>query len=334
MKLKKDKKYCGVREWKIKTAKPILNEKVIREWFFHQKERTKIFYKKEVLKELSPWTEDEILKKYKFVNTKRKWDRESRWLLENISENKKLSYENKILNSFLFRVINKGKTFEIFNGPLDFSKLEKEDLEDIKNNLIKFEKYNPNYVFFSAAYILGGPKKNFGDWLKNEKNENEENMVMRMIKFVSYNKEKILKGIKEAQNQKEVYESLKSFLGIGKFLAYQIFVDLTYIEEFPFTENNFVICGPGCDRGVNWIFKDKDGLTNEECLFWFVENIDKIAKKYKLYWNEDEVFHFLPRSERFYSLMDMENSGACEIDKRCCTLFAGKRLKQKYKKNN
>jgi len=74
---------------------------------FHQKERTNIYYKKEILKEKAPWTEDEILNKYKFVNTKRKWDRESRWLLKNIVNNSNLTYEEKLLNCILFRVINK-----------------------------------------------------------------------------------------------------------------------------------------------------------------------------------------------------------------------------------
>ena len=39
----------------------------------------------------------------------------------------------------------------------------------------------------------------------------------------------------------------------------------------------------------------------------------------------DELFHFLPQAERQYTLMDMENSGACELDKRCRTLFNGKK---------
>lgn len=37
------------------------------------------------------------------------------------------------------------------------------------------------------------------------------------------------------------------------------------------------------------------------------------------------------KKERIYTLMDMENSWACEVDKRCRTLFSGKRPKQKYK---
>ncbi|EJB3710314.1 hypothetical protein MT251_004815, partial [Escherichia coli] len=99
MNSKNDQLFCNVREMKIKTAKPTLNEAVIKEWFYHQRERTSIYYKKEILNLPPYWTDDKILRNYKFVNTKRTWDKETKWLLKNITNNNKLTYENKILNS-------------------------------------------------------------------------------------------------------------------------------------------------------------------------------------------------------------------------------------------
>ncbi|BES85359.1 hypothetical protein PEC302107_21300 [Pectobacterium araliae] len=331
MNSKNDQLFCNVREVKIKTAKPILNETVIREWFYHQRERTSIYYKKEILNLPPYWTDDEILRNYKFVNTKRKWDKESKWLLNNITNNECLSYENKILNSFLFRVINKGLTLSEINAPFDFAKITINDINQvIREKIYNISQKKPDYVFFSAAYILGGPKVNFGKFLEKTEGKNEKDMIIRMIKFVFYNQDKIVKGVKSSANQFEVFDHLKSFYGIGDFLAYQIFIDLTYITNFPFTERNFVISGPGCERGINWIFSNRDGMNSEECLFWFILNQNNIAEKYNEKWNMDEIFHFLPKNERVYTLMDMENSGACEIDKRCRTKFSNKRPKQKY----
>ncbi|MFA0265525.1 nucleotide kinase domain-containing protein, partial [Vibrio cyclitrophicus] len=107
---KNDQLFCNVNESKIRSASPILNEHVIREWFHHQRERTAIYYKKEIRKLPPFWTNDEILKKYKFVNTKRRWDRETEWLLDKVIDNNNVTFDNKILNSFLFRVINKSIT--------------------------------------------------------------------------------------------------------------------------------------------------------------------------------------------------------------------------------
>ncbi|MER1710176.1 nucleotide kinase domain-containing protein, partial [Proteus mirabilis] len=98
MDIKNDQLFCNVRERKIKNAKPVLNNSVIREWFHHQRERTSIYYKKEILCLPPYWTDDEILKNYKFVNTKRTWDRETKWLLKNVINNHSVSYDNKILN--------------------------------------------------------------------------------------------------------------------------------------------------------------------------------------------------------------------------------------------
>ncbi|MCP4523880.1 MAG: hypothetical protein GY828_06725 [Candidatus Gracilibacteria bacterium] len=327
---KQDTLFCGVRQEKILSAQPILNEIIIKEWFFHQRERTNIYYKKEILGESAPWTDDEILQKYKFVNTKRTFDRESRYLLKNIVHNSSLTYQEKILNCILFRVINKGETFDIFGGSLSFFQ-DNIHFDNLKKKLNNKSTSEPDYVFFSAAYILGSPKVHFGKYLEEKEGKVEKNMVMRMIKFIHYEKENIIEGITSSKNQKEICDFLSTYPGIGKFLSYQMFVDFTYIEDFPFTEHNFVVSGPGCARGLNWIFKNKDGMTDEECLFWFTLNQHKIAKKYNEEWNPQEIFHFLPKDQQLYTLMDMENSGACEIDKRCRTLFSGKRPKQRYK---
>lgn len=328
---KNDTPFCNVNERKIRLANPTLNESVIKEWFHHQRERTSIYYKKEILNLPPYWTDDEILRKYKFVNTKRTWDRETKWLIDNVINNNNLSYENKILNSFLFRVINKSSTLIMLNGPFDFFNIDLKHINlDIREQLNKISKNDSSYVFFSAAYILGGPKVNFGKFLEKNEGNIEKNMVIRMIKFVFYQKYSIVSGVQRAKNQYEVFNHLRSYSGIGNFLAYQIFVDLTYIDIFPFTEMNFVVSGPGCERGINWIFQDRGGMNSDECLFWFTINQHKIAEKYDENWDLNEIFHFLPEESRLYTLMDMENSGACEIDKRCRTKFHKKRPKQKY----
>ncbi len=330
MNFKNDKLYCWVDKKKIKKAKPILNKKVIKQWFFHQRERTEIYYKKEILKHKSPWTNDEILQKYKFVNTKRIWDRETKWLLKNVIKNNKLSYEEKLLNCVLFRVINKGETFDLLWWAIKFFS-EKLNLEKFRKILKEKLNKNEKYVFFSAAYILWWPKVNFWKYLKKKEGKIEKNMILRMIKFVNYEKENLVKWIKNSKNQKEVCDFLETYSWIWKFLSYQIFVDMTYLLDFPFTEHNFVISWPWCARWINWIFKDRDWMNDEECLFWFIENQFKIAKKFWEKWNMNKIFHFLPKEKRKYTLMDMENSWACEIDKRCRTLFWWKRPKQIYR---
>ena len=125
------------------------------------------------------------MNKYKFVNTKRKWDRESRWLLKNIVNNSNLTYEEKLLNCILFRVINKWETFELLWWAFNFL-TENIDFENIRKILDEKSKNEPDYVFFSAAYILWWPKVNFWKYVEEKEWKIEKNMILRMFILVCW----------------------------------------------------------------------------------------------------------------------------------------------------
>ena len=299
-----DISYCGVSREKIKSAKPRLNKENLRHLYDWIVERYNIHLKKDVEQLSKPWTDNPILRNYKFCNVRREMDRESRWLIKNISKSKDLTYENKLLNSILFRLINKSQTIEIF-GLLDFENL---NLEWITKKLVEYTKKNNGYVYFSNAFFTSGPKVQ-----ANKLFQEKENIVLKIIKLVDYyNKKGILSKIKNAKSQKEIYESLLEFKGLGKFLAYQIFVDFTYIEEFPFSENEFVVSGPGCEKGLKLIFEDFDGLNYEEALFWLRDNQNKIFKEFG--YDPEILFKDLPEYDRFLNVMSLENC-MCETSK-------------------
>jgi hypothetical protein len=299
----KDAIYCGVNKEKIKSANPKINEENLKHFFNWFTERYKIRIKKDIQRLPPPWTEDPILSKYRFTNVRREHDKETRWLISNII-NSELSYENKLLNIILFRLINKSQTFSIF-GKLDFYSL---DLELIRKNLINFKDKNPSYIYFSNAFFTSGPKT------AANKIFSEPNMIIKMILLVDYyRKNQIIDKISLSKNQTEIFSVLSSFPGIGEFLAYQIFVDFSYIKDFPFSENEFVVAGPGCKKGLNYLFESFDGLGYEEALFWLRDNQSGILARFPNY-NPQELFWDLPKEERTLNLMSLENS-MCEISK-------------------
>jgi hypothetical protein len=292
-----DKPYSNVDKGKIKKANPKINKKnfkILEDWI---KERYLIHIKKDIENKNPPWTNDKILQKYKFCNIYRELDKESKWLIKNISESK-INYKNKLLNTILFRLINKYKTIEIF-GIIDFDKI---NYFEIQNKLKIFQKQNQNYIYFSSAFFMSGQKsacnKLFGK---------SGNMIIKMIKLVeSYYKEGIIKKIESSENQHQVYEELKLLKGIGNFLSYQIFVDLTYIKEFPYSENEFVVAGPGCKKGLKLIFENFDGLNFNEVLFWLRDSQIKLFSK--------NLFKILPKEKYPMNIMSLENI-MCEISK-------------------
>ena len=95
----KDFFYCGVKEDVIKKANPLLNQENLKHLYDWITERYKIHLKKDVKKEKPPWTKNPILKKYRFTNVRREQDKETKWLIKNICENRELSYSNKIFST-------------------------------------------------------------------------------------------------------------------------------------------------------------------------------------------------------------------------------------------
>ena len=106
-------------------------------------------------------------------------------------------------------------------------------------------------------------------------------------------------------------------------MGYQLFVDLTYIPEFPVSENNFVIAGPGCKTGLNLLFTDRNGLSHEECLFWLT---DKLNKKLDF----TEIFTDLPKFDQKMNVMSLENC-FCELQKYHKVKAGTGKAKNRYK---
>ncbi len=318
----KDTRYCGVSKEKIKTIEPILNEENLNLLEFWIKERYLIHYRKDHLKKSFPWTDNETLKKYRFTNVKRYHDRETLWLLKNITHNKDLTYEERLINSILFRSWNKGKTMDLFGGPFKFEELKKGP-EHFRKRVEEAIKENPKFVWYTPAFNTGGAKSAcaFPDGMgyrngyrkKDEaqiKPEYEYNIPLRMFFMINWVIENnIIDSIKESKDQSECFSTILKIHGYGPFLAYQVFVDLSYIPEFPFSENEFTIAGPGCRSGIDRIVENKEGLSYEEIIFWFRDNQDKL---FDIDFNE--VMKDLPKYDRRLTTMDFENA-FCEISK-------------------
>lgn len=331
MKTKKnDVKYCGVRKSKIDLAHPLFMPGAFPEFVKYIKTRYNIHLKKDVLNQEKPWTKDPILQSYKFTNVCREHDKESLWVIRNVVNNKELCYEDKLLNCILFRLFNKHQTMELINAPIPFLECDGDiDLDVYRRAFEQKRIENPEYVFFTNSFNTGGLKRN----LKWYSSTDEKDMCMRVMKFMAYLvKDKVYEKVKSCNNQMAVFDLLRSYVGIGDFLAYQIFVDFTYIQEFPFSENEFVVAGPGCIQGIDFLFAEKDGMSYEECIFWLRDNWAKLNNEYI----HDSRKRFVPQrdmkdlceKDRVMNVMRLENC-FCEFSK-YMKILSGEGRARKY----
>lgn len=332
----KDTPYCGVRRDKIASL-PIesINAEALDMFLHFVKERYKIHLRKDIKQIHPPYTKDSILKNFRFTNIRREHDKETKWLIKYITSNPQLDYEDKLLNCILFRLFNKHKTSELIGAPIQFSKgYEPEAYRELFE-----EKHNedPEYVFFTGAFNTGGLKRALKWYLP--KDDPTNSMEMRVMYFMQY---LIDEGVtyrltaKGIETPKDVCELLQSYMGIGEFLAYQMFVDMTYIKEFPFSENEYTIAGPGAKLGLKYLFDDQHGLTPEELIFWLRDNWKELNQYNTQHGGKHTVkpkilFQDLPEHDRVMNVMSIENC-LCEFSKYYKAKNGLGRPRQKYRR--
>lgn len=349
----RDKKYCGVNRNKIQTATPVLDWDSVYHFKTFVVDRYRVHKRKDVKQLPAPWTKNLTIKQYKFTNVRREHDRQTRYLLENITHNDNLTLEDKIVNSFLFRAWNNWSTLRDFGFPYKAEEIYSPELKDrIRAVYTQLNKKNPDRLWYNNAYNQGGTKcawkfadadikkrpykfgidtemgdDKYSDW--------EKDIPLRPFHVgVWLGRQNIVERLLNSKDQQEAFEIIKTVKGFADFLAYQVFVDLTYIEDFPFSENEFTVAGPGCKKGLDYIFIDKDGMTYEECIFWLRDNINTHIKekrsvlfdskdleeleKIKEYphkeYDPEKLFSDLPEYDRCMNVMSLENC-MCELSK-------------------
>lgn len=312
-----DISYLGCRADKINSAQPILDENIFRMLIYYIQERSSIHIKKDVLKLPAPWTEDPILQSVRFTNVRRELDTQSKHLIQRVCL-ANIPYEQKILNILLFRSLNKIESLDgIF--PLEFGNLDQSKLSAwIKSLPLDFKP-------FKKVFMVSGMVGNFTRFV-GSRDSSIQLCIDTCEKLYEQGFSQYMINLKNAQ---EIYNGFNSIPGIGSFMAYQLFVDLTYCPECTVSENEFVVAGSGCKSGLKLLFKDKDKMTFEECLFWLRDNWDVLIQKYNIQWNPDKTFSDIIKPDRYMNVMSLENC-FCELQK-FNRAYAGGFVIKKYK---
>lgn len=137
--------------------------------------------------------------------------------------------------------------------------------------------------------------------------------VIRSLKAFVNKYHDYFERLLECESPDEVYQAMYDEIeGLGPFLAYQIWVDFTYIPEYPFSENHFTIAGPGCRAGIDLMFLDKDGLTHEECIFWLRDHQDEVYKQFG--YDRQKFWSAEAPEDQCMNVMQLENM-FCELSK-------------------
>lgn len=343
-----DQPYCGVRGEFIKTATPTLDPVVLGYMKEFIQDRYDIHIKKDVQGLPAPWTTNPIFLDVKFTNVRREHDRQTKEYMDIIGSAQIPWFDKfwnsimfRMFNiSTIWRECNGGKPFNISSLPRPDVQAE---LREKITTLMAMGK-----PVFTNAFNTGGLKQSLAlpdydvdtcmdqrrgtlqvtleDGSKADYKTNREKLLsgemkakefeafmpMRIIRYVAHASNKLMPNlhqeVKGADHQQEAYLRMMGIRGFSRFLAYQSFVDLTYCEEFEFSENEFTVSGPGCDAGIDKLFLDRAGMSPAECVFWLRDNQHIFDIDFNsLMWDLDEA-------DRTMNVMSLENC-FCELSK-------------------
>jgi hypothetical protein len=209
-----------------------------------------------------PWTDDPILRRFKFCNTYRAADRVTQYLIREViygHHGRGLAPEDTFLRIVLFRLFSKESTWaaiEAAAGGLTRASYDEDRLGDLLDRL-KAER-----SIYTAAFILAAPSA-FGH---RAKHRNHLALVSSMFRAKALGS-----ALARARSLKEIYGALVRYPAIGPFLGYQIAVDLNYTDYFDFSENEFTVPGPGAVRGLRKVFTDLGDRTPQQVILDMVE---------------------------------------------------------------
>lgn len=208
-----------------------------------------------------PWTTDPILKQYKFCNTFRASDRVSQFLIRDvIYDGKKRSPESTLLRIILFRLFSKPTTWRSLEHRI--GDITNDTFADDTIDAALDDLYARGETIYTNAFILCANKA-YGH---ERKHRNHLSLVRAMRSGG------LSRLVARAHGLRDLYEALIAYPLLGRFMAYQIAIDINYSELTHFDENEFTVAGPGAERGIRKCFVDTGGQSPERVISWMVDH--------------------------------------------------------------
>jgi hypothetical protein len=203
----------------------------------------------------APWTEDPILKKYKFTNVYRASDRVSQYLINHVIYQGDPALDEVFFRIILFKFFNKIQTWQLLQSAIGSIRYATYDFDAYDRALSR--AMDAGLSIFSAAYIMPCPAT-------RGRTERKHRFLLRLLERMM--EDDVPARLGESKSMRDTFDILKSYPLIGDFLAYQYAIDLNYSTITSFSEMQFVVPGPGCRDGIRKCFSTLGGLTEGDII--------------------------------------------------------------------
>lgn len=240
-------------------------------------ERMNIFWRKYRGDE-QPWTSDPILSEYSFTNVYRCLDRVSQYLIWNVLYNgRQYTPEDVFFRVLLFKHFNKIETWQLLEkefGDIRYNVDTGAYLEEIADYVDTLLEEGVN--IYNSAYIVTGyfyqlPEYSWMEGLSKHR------AYFRVFQNEIFGNDRLWNFLR-ADSFEALYREFRSMRIYGDFIAQQYTIDLNYSSIFNFTENDFVVTGPGSLRGIRWVFEGANGKKYDYvgAIRWLQSNFEEL----------------------------------------------------------
>jgi hypothetical protein len=223
-------------------------------------ERQAIFFRRvDHLDPTAPQTTDPILQRFRFTNAYRASDRTSQYLIRHVIYEGPQAYREVVFRSVLFRLFNLPSTWEALArgvGPIETA-----GFEPTRYATVLGAHAATGSPLYSAAYVIP-PVATTG---KSRKYEQHLELVRWMVE------DRIDERIAGAGSLEAVFRVLAGYPSLGRFLAFQLAIDLNYGPNLGFSEMDFVAAGPGAAEGIRKCFDRRDDWSDDDIIRWVTE---------------------------------------------------------------
>jgi hypothetical protein len=230
-------------------------------------ERQEIWYKRFVKKESRPWTDDPILRDYKYTNVFRELDRASQWLINNVFSDPKNNDLDMIWKTIAFRFFNQPDTFD--TGGVELPRWRDFNAEKMWEQVVTLRESGKNpwhTAYMMNLAFLRKPE----DW--NDRGLFKDHAYIRHA-YPKYHKAvgAIFKLMRMSWQSDAKPEDLVSFLetlpAVSHFQSHEFFIDFCYLNKYvgnfmKWNQDSFTNVGPGASLGLRLIFPSL--LPNEQ----------------------------------------------------------------------
>jgi hypothetical protein len=212
-----------------------------------------------------PWTDDDILRQYKFCNAYRASDRVSQYLIRDVIYGEDAGRDDLLMRIVLFRLFSKIETWRAIEeelGPLTLATLRGKRLS------ATLERLHASGPIYTSAFILCANKA-FGF---ARKYLNHLELVRTMFRSRA-----LPRAVAQARSLRDLYSALSRYPLLGPFMAYQLAIDINYSPLVDFDEDEFTVPGPGAERGIRKVFPAARRGDMEAIIHWMTANQESEA---------------------------------------------------------